>query len=164
MSNQIKQIQAHYLPVEDRILLKIHTDEKQAFHAWLTRRYLKLLLPALQGQHPQTGETIFNADSSLNSVEQASNSPQFDQPYNAPEGAEFPLGEAPILLSKMTFKGFDTDFPQLILEPEEGSGIALSYQPEFVKALLTLIQQAMENADWQFDSFIHQAPEINTLQ
>ena len=165
MSNQIKQIQAHYLPIEDRILLKIHTDDQQVFHAWLTRRYLKLLLPALQGQHPQTGEALFSENAQTEVVQPAAlDESQFNQPYEPPEAADFPLGEAPILLSKITFKGFDTDAPQLALEPEEGAGIALSYQPSFVKALLTIIQQSVAKADWQFDSFIHQAPEIGTLQ
>ncbi|BBN60673.1 hypothetical protein HVMH_2267 [Hydrogenovibrio marinus] len=165
MSNQIKQIQAHYLPIEDRILLKIHTDDQQVFHAWLTRRYLKLLLPALQGQHPQTGETLFSENAQTEVVQPVPlDDSQFNQPYEPPEVADFPLGETPILLSKITFKGFDTDAPQLALEPEEGSGIALSYQPSFVKALLTIIQQSVAKADWQFDSFIHQAPEIGTLQ
>lgn len=166
MSSQIKQIQAHYLPVEDRILLKIHTDEKQVFHAWLTRRYLKLLLPVLQGQHPQTGDTLLkNKTSSVtnqNDVEMSAGA--FEQAYQPPEDGNFPLGEAPILLSQMTFRDFDTESPQLVLEPEEGSGIVLSYQPGFVKALLTLVQQAIGQADWQFDSFIHQAPESGTLQ
>lgn len=163
MSSQIKQIQAHYLPVEDRILLKIHTDEQQVFHAWLTRRYLKLLLPVLQGQHPQTGEAISNTNRNP-AEDNSSEEPQFDQPYQPPESADFPLGEAPILLSRMTFKGFDTDFAELILEPEEGPGISLSYQPKFITALLTIIQQTIESADWQFDSFIHQSPESGVLQ
>lgn len=166
MSSQIKQIQAHYLPVEDRIMLKIHTDEKQVFHAWLTRRYLKLLLPVLQGQHPQTGDTLLKnkISSATNQNEVLMPAGDFEQAYQPPEDANFPLGDTPILLSQMTFRGFDTESPQLVLEPEAGSGIVLSYEPGFLNALLTLVQQAASQADWQFDRFIHQKPESDTLQ
>ncbi|MDX1796981.1 MAG: hypothetical protein R3219_09665, partial [Hydrogenovibrio sp.] len=72
MSNQIKQIQANYHPVEDRILFKIHTDNQQIFQAWITRRYLKLLMPVLQGQHPETGKPLMTDSENTSAEEQSS--------------------------------------------------------------------------------------------
>jgi hypothetical protein len=46
----IRQIQAKYDAEEDRLLLRVGTDEAQAHGILLTRRYLQLLLKAL-GQY-----------------------------------------------------------------------------------------------------------------
>lgn len=154
MSDQIKQIQASYQPLEDRILLKLHTSAEQEMQAWITRRYLKLLIPALQGQHPQTGEPMFSQkETELHQMkqQQAQNEGNYDDAYDAPEDAQTPLGNEPILLAKITFKGLKGESPQLALEPENGSGIALSYQSQLMGALMKILNQAIQKADWSIE-------------
>jgi hypothetical protein len=154
MSDQIKQIQATYQPIEDRILFQLHTQQQQCLQAWITRRYLKLLIPALQGQHPQTGEAIVQnehpAERQLRQ-EKAQLEGDFDKPYEEPENLEHPLGNSPILLAKMTFRNLDSPTPQLVLEPEEGAGIQLGYNPELMGVLLTVFGKALNNSDWTLD-------------
>lgn len=171
MSDQIKQIQASYHPVEDRILFKLHTKEKQTINAWITRRYLKLLLPLLQGQHPETGKTFLKEeqmkkafvhdDMAVIDIEQMSESSSSSATAEPPE---FPLGENPILLAKITFKEIEEN-PMLIMEPETGSGIMLGYHPQMIKAMMAILKQAVEKAQWSMgDSFLHQLPSNTTLQ
>lgn len=168
MPNQIKQIQASYHPLEDRILFKLHTDGQQKIHAWMTRRYIKLLIPILQGQHPKTGEPMLQDSQQV--IEQmaqdkAQMDSDFESEYVEPESAETPLGETPILLAKITFKGLTTDNPQLLLEPEQGSGISLSYNAQLTGTLIKLFSFALKKADWSLElTPILELPENTTLQ
>lgn len=153
MSENIQQIQASFNAVEDRILLKLHTGQ-QSLQAWITRRYLKLLIPSLQGQHPQSKQPLFSpkkqalVEMSNQKVQQEGN---YEAPYQEPETVAHPLGDAPILLAKITFKALESDNPQIILEPEQGAGIVLSYQPQLTGALMKILNHAIENADWALE-------------
>ncbi|WP_127471684.1 hypothetical protein [Thiomicrorhabdus aquaedulcis] len=168
MTDQIHQIQASYQPLEDRILLNIKTLNQHVYCAWITRRYLQLLLPALHGHHPTSHEPLFDQKKAMlnqlkNEASQLSNG--FNQPYQAPEQAIYPLGETPILLAKITFKALDTPAPFVHLEPHSGQGISLPFQPELLGALLKVFGQAMEAADWQLDlNPIMQLPKQMRLQ
>jgi len=168
MSDQIKQIQARYEPLEDRILFRLHTEQQHQLGAWITRRYLQLLLPTLQGQHPQTGQAILSQKSLAMhqaAAEKGQLEAYYDTPYQQPIQGGNPLGGAPILLTKLTLKGLGTDTPLLVLEPEEGAGIQVSYQPELMGALIKVFHQATEAANWhlQMDPILT-IPESLTLQ
>lgn len=167
MSDATSQIQAAYNALEDRILLNIKTHNDQLYSAWITRRYMSLLIPALQGQHPQTGETLFGGRK-LNMAaaakhEMADN--DFESDFVPPEDPHYPLGQTPILLTRITFKGLDSDNPQLNLEPEEGLGIALPFQPQLMNILWKVFSQALNSAEWQLDlKAILQLPSTGSLQ
>lgn len=166
MSAIIKQIQATFSPTEDRILLKLHTGEYN-IQTWLTRRYVKLLIPALHGQHPKTGEPLFSATKQAE-VEMSSQKIQlegnYETPYEEPISGTNLLGDEPVLLVKITFKDMATDDPMIVLEPEAGNGISLSYRAELMGALLKILQQATEQADWQLAlSPIMEVPPANLL-
>lgn len=166
MSASIQQIQATFLPIEDRILLKLHTGEHN-LQAWLTRRYVKLLIPALHGQHPHSGEPLFSpskqaqVEMSSQKIQQEGN---YETPYEEPDTATSLFGEEPILLVKISFKDMSSDDPQIVLEPEIGKGLSLSYRAELMGALLTILQQATTQADWKLElSPILEVPPANLL-
>lgn len=155
MSHQINQIQASYNASEDRILLKIKTLNEQVYLAWLTRRFVSLLLPLLHGKHPTTDEALFDEQTAMShqtEKQQTQLNGDFGTAYESPENAQFPLGELPILLTKMTFNNLSQsepdDSPQLILEPEQGAGIVLPFNPELMGALLKILAQVIDQADW----------------
>ena len=155
MSYQINQIQASYNATEDRILLKIKTLNEQVYLAWLTRRFVSLLLPLLHGKHPTTGEALFNEQTTMihqAEKQQTQRHGDFDTAYETPENPTYPLGETPILLAKMTFKNLnqvvEDERPKLILEPEMGTGIILPFNPELLGAMLKILAQVIEQADW----------------
>lgn len=155
MSHQINQIQASYNAAEDRILLKIKTLNEQVYLAWLTRRFVSLLLPLLHGKHPTTGEALFDEQTAMThqaEKQQTQLNGDFGTAYEPPENAEHPLGELPILLAKMTFNNLNQarpdEPPQLILEPEQGAGIVLPFNPELMGALLKILGEVIVQADW----------------
>ncbi|GAB6069084.1 hypothetical protein JCM30760_01810 [Thiomicrorhabdus hydrogeniphila] len=168
MSDKINQIQATYFPAEDRILLKIKTLNEQVYLAWITRRFMNILIPVLHGQHPTTGKTLF--DDKASQVQQMETEKtqligDFQSEYQTPEDPKYPLGETPILLAKIAFKEMYTGNAQLALEPEKGQGIILPYHADLLGPLIKIFSQALDAADWTLDiDPILEVPKETRLQ
>lgn len=168
MSNKINQIQASYNPSEDRILLKIKTDNNQEYLAWITRRFMKLLLPILHGKHPTNGENLFdNATNEMQQMEkqQSQMLGDYQSDYKTPDNPQYPLGETPILLVKITFKDIQGENGKLVFEPEQGPGVILPYRADLLGPLIKVFSQAMEAAQWNMEmEQIWQIPAETLLQ
>jgi|ACQI01.1.fsa_nt_gi hypothetical protein len=168
MSDTVNQIQASYQPAEDRILLNIKTLNERVYLAWITRRFMKLIIPVLHGQHPTSGKSLFDEKTSqIQQVEKEKKQMMgdYDTAYQKPENPEFPLGESPILLSKITFKELYSDKAMLALEPEHGQGILLPYHPDLLGPLIKIFSQALVPADWALElDPILTVPEEASLQ
>lgn len=168
MSNKISQIQASYNPSEDRILLKIKTLNEQVYLAWITRRFMKLFLPVLHGQHPNTGDSLFDEKTTFiqqAQKEQTQMEGDYSSAFEAPDNPQYPLGEEPILLAKITFKDIYTENGSLVLEPEKGQGIILPYHADLLGPLIKIFAQALNTSEWalQLDP-IMDVPEKTSLQ
>ncbi|MBF6058782.1 MULTISPECIES: hypothetical protein [Thiomicrorhabdus] len=155
MPDSIHQMHATYHAVEDRILLKIKTHNQCLYQAWLTRRFITLFLPALHGKHPNKPEMLLDDDAiSLPEMEDdfmEMLSAILQAPFEEPEAPEFPLGEEPLLLSRMTFENLDTPEATWILEPEDGNGIELPYHPNLLTPMLQIMNKALQKANWQLN-------------
>ncbi len=154
MSDTVSQIQASYHPAEDRILLNIKTLNEHVYLAWITRRFMKLMIPVLHGQHPTSGKALFDEKTSM--VQQAKKEQthlqgDYQSAYKVPENPSYPLGEKPILLAKITFKDIYTDKGSLVLEPEKGQGIILPYHPDLLGPLIKIFGQALASSDWALE-------------
>lgn len=171
MTNAVKQLQASYNMAEDRILWKLRTDTHQ-FQAWITRRYMKLLIPALHGQHPTTKENLLPEKThQLHAMQKQTAGEEFQKQaednvaYEEPENVEEPLGDDPVLLAKLTFRGLESDSPVISFEPEQGPGFNLSFQPQITSALVQIFSQALAKSDWGLQlEAIMEVPEQVTLQ
>lgn len=168
MSDKINQIQASYHPLEDRILLKIKTLNEQVYLAWITRRFMKLLIPVLHGQHPTSGKSLFDEKKSqLQQLDKDKTqlTGDYESEYKAPESPDYPLGEAPILLAKITFKDIYSDNAQLVFEPEKGQGIILPFHADILGPLIKIFSQALHASDWALDlDPILEVPQETRLQ
>lgn len=154
MTNPINQIQASYNPIEDRLLLNIKTFNEQVYVAWITRRFLKLLLPALHGKHPITGATLFDdATPGLHQEkpQESAIKGNFNNDYKLANTQDYPLGEVPILLTKITFKALNTEQAELCLESESNQSIQLPFNPELLSALLSILERAIKAIDWNLE-------------
>ena len=154
MTDAIAHVQATYEPLEDRILLNIATQNQQVFSAWITRRYLRLLIPALQGKHPRTRIPLLTDESLAQMYSKESDtdprSEIFDQ-YEVNDETQYPLGEQPIILVKIAFNALDTNKPLMELNPNEGPGFALPYEAYVIKLLLKVLHQALPRAEWDVE-------------
>ena len=154
MTDAISNVQATYEPLEDRILLNITTQDHAVYSAWITRRYLKLLLPALQGNHPRTLKPLLSEEAlgflHSTEIEVDPHSPIFE-PYQETDETRFPLGETPVLLTKIGFKSLNSDKPLMEMNPEVGSGFEIPFEASVLKLLTNILQQALPRASWDLE-------------
>lgn len=149
----LRQLNANYVALEDRIRLSLTTQDGNEFRLWLTRRYLQLLWQALGRIVTRFAELRAAGDPLLRSAlagfaeAQAMNRADLRTPYAG--GTTFPLGEDPVLLSRITVGEITAAGTQpLTLRPERGAGIDLALNEELAHAITNLLRQAAVAAEW----------------
>jgi hypothetical protein len=151
----IKQLNASYLPQEDRVLLRINTDEKSEFQFLLTRRVALFVLAAsehlvekvlVQKHDPATAKAVADFEKK-NLISSDKQGPEFES------GEAFPLGEAPILVLDVTCgiteseasgeQAFSIDF---ILGKDQSINLKLP-KPMLI-AMRVLLENLCDQASW----------------
>lgn len=150
----ISQLQMSYSAPEDRILLRLNTDDGDEFRFWLTRRFAGLLKQALQAHcaadpdiSAQPSEAGRQAVQAFKQEAAASGS-NFSDPFRP--SSSFPLGEAPVLAYKLTYK-VAGDLLRLAIEPRTGQGIRLELNPQLNFNVTRLLRSASETGGWRLD-------------
>jgi len=152
MSN-IYQIQFQFLPVEDRLQLKLNTTQQEEYIFLLTRRFVSLLYPILT--------KILHADNSVNvhkdnlvrnemvklQQEGSLKSSDTTSPYKSNE-LSHPLGSEAILLTNISTQ-INADNINLSLTPEQGQGISFNIDQKLTHLLRNLLLESLDKTDWQ---------------
>ncbi len=131
---QISQIQIKYVAVADRLMLRVSSNDDLEFRFWMTRRFIKLIWPALGEALKQTPriqtQVSQAAQNELLAFEhnKAVSDSDFTTPYKE-TSKKLPLGNAPILLVKMQMRRTDDGSTVMSLGPEKGAGIDLALNP-----------------------------------
>jgi len=149
---QLKQIQIRYIPLEDRLLLRINTADGDEFRFWLTRRYVLLLFPAVQkilasdpdiqlqrGEEQRQAVLSFQHESALANADFAT---EYEDQYQS-----LPLGEEPVLLARLQAR-HDGGSHVLSLRPETGQGIDLTFNEQMLHGMGKLLADAIGQANW----------------
>lgn len=154
---RIHQVSVDFVAEEDRLRLRIATSEGAELRFWLTRRYLRLLWPALRGlaelANPlvqQSPERVSpEARKALVEMEHAEAVKQadFSKPF-APTGAEMPLGDAPLLLARVQGGRGADGRPLLAMHTQQGRGLTLNLDALLIHSLMKLLHQAAAQAQW----------------
>ncbi|MGE0384516.1 MAG: hypothetical protein AB7Q97_07265 [Gammaproteobacteria bacterium] len=150
---QIKQVQIAFVPLEDRLLLRLNTDAAEEFRLWITRRYARLLGPVFQ-RLLETDPIVAQQASAQardavlsfrhqDAIERADFSRAFDA-----AAAVLPLGPAPVLLARVQLKPGPGGGSILCLHPEQGPGVELAMNPQLVHSLSRLFADALDKAQW----------------
>ncbi len=174
----IEQLVIDFNSVEDRLLLSLHTDGP-SIRIWLTRRYVGLLRDALAEilnveltavQPLAVGSPVLLAElmheqaiSSLN-LSSPPVSRHFDgatpQHADAPNESPAPIAAAPKVDAWLAFKlevfWDESDKARrvatgLSISPQEGNGITLNLNESLPHALVQMLSQACESAEWGID-------------
>ncbi len=157
----LHQIQFNYVPEADRLLLRISTADKSEFRFWLTRRYVRLLWPAvlkLLRDNPQVKaqENSLNRDTVLDfQHQQAMQQGDFSTRYQADAEAT-PLGEEPLLLAKLQL-GQGKKSPVLNLAPLKGHGVNLALPGPLLHSFAGMLVQAVKQAEWDLNLRLEQS-------
>lgn len=151
----LKQISANYDPEQDRILLRISTSDESEMRFWLTRRYVILLQPILDKMIAKLFLDQTEAATPANDrkavaayhQEKASQNTDFTTEYEP--GSSFPLGETPILLSRINVRPDDHQAAQILcMHPLQGQGIDLNMNGDLANALKGVLESAIAKTEW----------------
>ena len=156
---KIHQFQMTFVPLEDRILFRVNVSGRgiAQFRFWVTRRYVKVLWQALmkmlKDQKPaEEAPTRPHVDPPTQAAEmeqehaEAVSGADFKSQFVEPES--FPLGEDPILLSRVSVRNVEGRGQLLCLNPQEGQGIEFALNDKMLHSLCKLIVVSCQKAEW----------------
>ena len=149
---KLSQINLQFHAAEDRLLLLIKTDDLAEYRFWLTRRFVKLMWPALvqrissnqvvQSQpDPSAKETVLSFQH-----EEAVSRSDFDTAYSH-EVSATPLGAEPLLIAKLNLRN-DATQTTLCLHPLDGQGVELGLTEMLLHSFCKLLSDAVSKAGW----------------
>jgi hypothetical protein len=160
---ELHQIQVIYRPDEDRLLCRAsfkETGELHELRAWLTRRMVRNLWPAiLQTLEKQVAlEKPDAAHASADivgmehqaSVDTIRGTGSFDAPYEA-EAVHFPLGEMPILVEKVDLTVGAGQPVRVNLSPADGHGFEIGFNLTVLHGFCALLKDAVKQAEWDLE-------------
>lgn len=152
---KLHQLNIRFDSLEDRLTLGIMTNDGNEFLLWLTRRYTKLLLEILdklanpnrskEAPSEQTAEIkkavmIFQRDAALADLESAAE-------FESGE-AEHPLGETPLLVSRIQFKKRPPKEVLFSFGLPDGRDISINLNEELLLALMKVVEDGAKKAEW----------------
>jgi hypothetical protein len=156
MQGPLKQLNITFSPIEDRLLLRMTTgaaDSLAEYRIWLTRRFVRVFWKTLERILETTaGMDIRVPPTSRDAVLQFQQEAvlakaDFSTPYGA-QNAATPLGESPLLVSKIKVGKGPQGKPVLSLQTQEGHGLTMAVTPYLVHSLRKLLADAVKKVEW----------------
>ncbi len=150
---RLHQLKLDFIPEQDRLLLRVSTDNQQEVRLWLTRRALRLLWPLLVQMARSSPEVALQSNPQARDAlvgmqhEQALSKADFAKPFEEVP-REMPLGAEPILVARMRSNRDDQGKQILGLLPQKGQGINLTLDNTLLHSFCKLVQNAVAKADW----------------
>ncbi len=163
--SQLHQMQITFVPEEDRLLFRLNTSGRQSseFRFWLTRRYVRILWAALlnmlKSRQPKEVkkkpiEPIAIAQQHLEAVEKADFKTQYQESH------VFPLGDEPILVSKVALKESPHGSQILCMHPQNGQGLEFDLNEQLLHSFCKLLVDSSKRAEWDLNLDFGQAEEL----
>jgi len=161
---RLHQMQISFSPEEDRLFFRFNTTDKNEFRFWFTRRYVKLLWDVLEKLLLKQTQTAYNVNPKIQKAvlsfqhEQAVAKSDFSTTY-VQEEMKTPLGESPVLLSRLQVKMAKNGDPILCFHPEKGNGIELNLDNNLLHSFAKMLISSVSKTDWDLHYQItEQAP------
>lgn len=147
MTDQLHQINITYLPVEDRLMMRINTREGDEFRVWLTRRFTGILLDLLLKEIDKHGgiPVLASTTETKNMFKQGA----MEKPYENEKVMDFPLGETGILACKINYKTGPEGVLVLEILPGKGKGITLNMNKSLLFMFYNLLTQGCAQSAWR---------------
>lgn len=150
---RLHQIKLDFIPEQDRLLLRVSTDNQLEVRLWLTRRALRLLWPLLLQMVRASPEVALQSNAQARDAlvgmqhERALRQANFTDAFEeTPRG--MPLGAEPILVARIRSSRDEKGNPILALLPQQGQGIHLTLDNTLLHSLCKLLQNAVAKSDW----------------
>ena len=153
---RLHQIRVEYDAEQDRLLMRVSTSTSEEALLWLTRRCVVRLWPLLLGFAEAEPEIAARAVDPLAKRalfefqhEKALRQATFTKAYEEQPRAR-PLGDSPLLVSRLQRRKADDGRMVLGLLPAEGQGIFLTLDAPLLHGFMKLLQRTVEKAEWGF--------------
>jgi len=149
----IHQIQMLYDRLQDRILMRVSTADRAEFRFWITRRYAKLLWKILIKMLERDPVAAVHVDEKVRRTmmgfqhSDAVRAGNFARQYDEAASA-LPLGDEPLLLSRVTAKQNAEAQQFLCMHPETGQGIDIAVNTELLHMISKLVIDAVGQSGW----------------
>lgn len=154
---RLHQIRVEFDAEQDRLRMFISTSDGAEVRAWLTRRYVNLLWPLLlrlaEEVSPRiAGQANPDARKALLGMEhaEATSRADFSKPYERVPRS-MPLGEAPILMTKIQTSRDPRGLPVVTMNPSQGQGVSLTLDKVLLHSVCRLLQTSVAKSDWGLD-------------
>jgi len=150
---RLHQIRIDYHQEQDRLLLRISTDDGCELRFWLTRRFVKSLWPTLMKMAETVGEARAHHDPTVRKAmlefehDKAVRQADFATPYKA-QATNLPLGAEPLLVTRMRGEPDGQGSAVLALHPAQGQGMDLAMDAMLLHSFTRLLQGAVAKTDW----------------
>lgn len=155
----IHQLSVSHDDRQDRLLLRLNTQDAQEFRFWLTRRMAFRLLPAmdqslvrLEAVQPGVAAADPNAQQILTDIKRDAflQTADFATPFVA-QAQQLPLGPEPMLVTDAQLSLQPNGSLQVVFQQKTGDAIQschLNLRSPLVHGLIHLVRQTMAKADW----------------
>ena len=156
----IHQLSVHHDERQDRLLLRLNTQELQEFRFWLTRRMTLRLMPAieqsakrLEAAQPGVAATDAPSQHLLTELKRDAflKKADFATPFDN-RANQWPLGSDPLLITDAHLSIKPGGALEISFEdksnPANARSCQLNLQVSLVHGMVHLIQQASEKAEW----------------
>lgn len=155
LPSQLHQMQVKFEPLEDRLLFRLSTQNKYEYRFWFTRRYVKILWKALLTMLQNSGLPDYGTQQANDAVlsfqhEQIVQGADFEKRFEDND-MHYPLGENPVLVSRVRIKTREDGMQLLCMHPEQGQGIELSMDNSLLHSFCKLLTDAQRSTEWDLD-------------
>jgi hypothetical protein len=153
---KLHQIKIEFDAEQDRLRMRVSTVTGQEALLWLTRRCVLRLWPLLVGGAEASPQVATRAaDPEVKKAllefqhEKAISQAQFGKQYEEVPRSR-PLGDDPLLISKLQRRTDQSGRVVLGMLPNDGQGIFLTLDEQLLHGFIKLLQQAVQRAEWGF--------------
>jgi hypothetical protein len=157
---QIHQLSISHDEVQDRLLVRLNTQDAQEYRFWLTRRMALRLLPALnqsvlrlEAAQPGVAASDSRAQQILAEIQRDAflQTADFATPYDA-QAQGLPLGAEPLLVTDVQLSLQTNGSLEVVFQQKLGESVQachLNLQASLVHGLIHLAQETLVKADWE---------------
>jgi hypothetical protein len=162
--SSLTQINVSFNPVEDRLLMRMTSGAGEGiaeYRMWLTRRFVRLLWQALDKVLEADTVRDPKVDPGGRGVvrqfqeEDALSRADFATPYSPPKTVSTPLGEEPVLLSRLNLREAADGNRILTLQNQGGQGVSLGISLSMIHSVRKLLADAVEKAGWDLNLLLY---------
>jgi len=150
----LERITVEFHAEEDRMLVRVFFNGSAEIQFWLTRRLLKRIWPVLLQMAQNKPDIQLQPNPEARKAmlgmqhEKALQEVKFSKAREEPQQREHPLGNAPMLVSKVRAGRNQKGQTALSLMPAQGNGVDLALGDNLLHGLIKLMQDTAIKAEW----------------